>query len=682
MRGRPVQLTMTTQTNIIGLSAPVAIEAGDSKRVPTFEATIYTGGALDLNGWDLPVVIDLAGLTTGNVLVANLDHDSSKRVGNFTTNNDGSTLKANGFASAETPWRDEVVASSKNGYQWQASVEVQPQAVEPLKAGDTVSVNHRSITGPVYITRRGILKGFAFVSHGADDNTTVAIAARNKRMSFSEFVSSMGLDAANLTNDQLAGVHANFAGRNEPNAADFAAVAPMIHASGDAVEVEQKRLRQIERATAGDFTGDFAERAAHIRAAAIGGEFTIDQVLEQMRQVRREQFEDTIPMAYAPYSGSRDTDAEVIEAAFALAGGLNHPEQHYSEQTLDAADKMRSSVSLQQLIMAEAIRRGYHARPGETITQGNLRSVLVAAFHPQIKASGFSTVDVANITSAVANKYLYDGWNSVDQTALRISAVRPVKDFKQVTTVSLIGDTTFSQLGAAGELKHGTLDDMTYTNQANTYGVMLAITRQDIINDDLGALTAAPRRIGRGGMLKLNSLVWTAFLNNGSFFTSGRNNLNEGVADMTLGGIAATEKMFINQTDPDGNPLGISPKILLVPPTLHSAALTLMNSQLTVGGSTNVPNANIWQGRFQVESSPYMENSSFTGYSAAAWYLLADPSQMAVIEIAALNGRVEPVVETAEADFNVLGIQMRGYSDVGVATQEYRGGVKADGGAS
>jgi hypothetical protein len=62
--------------------------------------------------------------------------------------------------------------------------------------------------------------------------------------------------------------------------------------------------------------------------------------------------------------------------------------------------------------------------------------------------------------------------------------------------------------------------------------------------------------------------------------------------------------------------------------------------------------------------------------------MLADPRDMPVIEIAALNGRVEPIVETADADFNVLGIQMRGKSSVGVALQEYRGGVRADGGAS
>jgi len=77
-----------------------------------------------------------------------------------------------------------------------------------------------------------------------------------------------------------------------------------------------------------------------------------------------------------------------------------------------------------------------------------------------------------------------------------------------------------------------------------------------------------------------------------------------------------------------------------------------------------------------------MSNSSYTGYSAAAWYMLPDPMDLPFIEIAALYGRVEPVVETADAAFNVLGVEMRGYSDIGVSKQEKKAGVRADGGAS
>jgi hypothetical protein len=141
----------------------------------------------------------------------------------------------------------------------------------------------------------------------------------------------------------------------------------------------------------------------------------------------------------------------------------------------------------------------------------------------------------------------------------------------------------------------------------------------------------------------------------------------------------------MNQTNPDGTPLALQPAILLVPTALRAAATAIVSpgqNLLVTGASATIPNVNVFAGRFTVESSPYISNSSYTGNTSTAWWMLANPNELPVIAIAALNGRVEPTVETADAEFNVLGVQMRGYSDVGVKRQEYRGGVHADGGSS
>jgi hypothetical protein len=44
-----------------------------------------------------------------------------------------------------------------------------------------------------------------------------------------------------------------------------------------------------------------------------------------------------------------------------------------------------------------------------------------------------------------------------------------------------------------------------------------------------------------------------------------------------------------------------------------------------------------------------------------------------------LNGQESPTVESADAAFNTLGVEMRGYHDFGCNKQEYRGGVKSKG---
>ena len=52
---------------------------------------------------------------------------------------------------------------------------------------------------------------------------------------------------------------------------------------------------------------------------------------------------------------------------------------------------------------------------------------------------------------------------------------------------------------------------------------------------------------------------------------------------------------------------------------------------------------------------------------------------MAAMEVAFLNGQENPTVEQAEADFNTLGIQFRGYIDFGAAMQDPRAVVKMKG---
>lgn len=684
---------------IIAISAPVAITASEDAKGPArFTSTFYTGGALEINGYDLPVVVDLAGLEEGKVLVANLDHDASKRVGNFAVANDGKTLVASGTATAKTAARDEVVGSAADGYQWQSSLEVNPKQIETVKAGKKVTVNGQEFTGPLYVTRKGVLKGFAFVSHGADDNTTATIAAtaastKGKTMkaevkAWAEKIYAGLVDFDHLTPEMEQSIEDNYHGfqRDYPKK-------PVV-ASGNPFEerkIEAERQKQIR---------DIATQWAAKRDSDIEWITSIEKMHNHaieakmsVHEFRNELYESCIPAAHTvpqPRREDRGLNNRVLQAGLAETGRLSNLDKHFTDQELQLAhDRFPNGISLGQLYHVCAEANGYRGPVGQVnldMQRAAFRMGGQGGSRP-IHASGFSALDIATIVSATANKFMMEGWNSVDQTCLRIAAIRNVRNFQQTTTVSLYDSTRFDQLGPDGEIKHGTLGELTYTNQADTYARMLAITRKDIINDDTGALTSVPRKLGNGAIKLLNHIFWTEFLSavGASFFASGNANINTAVADMTVGGLDATETIFMNQTNPDGTPLGLQPAILLVPTALRNKALTLMGSQGAAYGTsyaTAPGDANPFYGRYRVESSPYISNSSYTGNTSAAYWMLANPSDLAVIEIAALNGRVEPQVDTADAEFNVLGIQMRGYCDVGVNLQEYRAGVHADGGSS
>jgi len=246
----------------------------------------------------------------------------------------------------------------------------------------------------------------------------------------------------------------------------------------------------------------------------------------------------------------------------------------------------------------------------------------------------------------------------------------------------LVGRDQYELVAPGGEFKHGTLGEESYTNKADTYGLLLAIDRRDIINDDLGAITTVPRKLGRDSGLKINDVFWSVFLDNAAFFTAGNNNYLTGAATtLSIDGLTTAETAFLDQVDADGKPIGIMPSVMLVPTALSAVGTQLFKSLelRDTSSSTKYPVANPHQGKFRVEVSRYLANAQYTGGSNKAWYLLADPTDLPVIEVAFLNGREAPTIETAEADFNVLGVQMRGYHDFGVNLQDPRGGVKAKG---
>ena len=250
-------------------------------------------------------------------------------------------------------------------------------------------------------------------------------------------------------------------------------------------------------------------------------------------------------------------------------------------------------------------------------------AIMRFAFKPELEA-GFSTVDIGGILSNVANKFLLEGFFAVERTWRNICAVRNVSDFKTVTSYRLIGKDQYEQVPPGGELKHGTLGNETYTNKADTYGLLLSIDRRDIINDDLGGITTVPRKLGRGSGLKINDVFWATIMKNSTFFTADNKNYLAGADPaLPIDGLTKAEVAFRDLTDSDGKPIGIMPAILLVPTSLSAMATQLYKSVelRDTKSDTKYPVANPHQGS-SAEVSRYLTNSH-TGYSSLR-YLLAD----------------------------------------------------------
>ena len=604
-------------TDVTFLQAAEGDAAGGAKK---FRIVAYTGAQIRQAWSREPVVIDLAGMTLPSTIPIVFGHDYSlgSILGQGRPSVQGNELIVEGEILAEGDAARQVLALAAAGYQWQASVGADVGRHLRFGEDQSTTANGQTLVGPVRVVRASTLRETSFVTLGADRSTAISIAA-----------------------EEVAGEEPMADNANTQPAEEVVETPAVEAAATVAVEPEKVEV--------------------NVEAEGLKAQIeALTKKVEDMQKLNATR--DERPAAPAVHVAQPTAATpEVVEASFALQGGLPNVEKHYDEKTLEAAHKARRELSLGEVIVQAAVANGYDG--SKRLTASTLRPILAAAW---------ATHSISGILSSTVNKFLLSGFDSVESAWRSISAVRSVNDFKTLTSYRLNGGFKFEQVGNGGELKNAGVSDEQRTISADTYGIMTSVTRTDLINDDLGALTAVPQRIGRGGALKLNDVFWTAFQDDSSFFTTARGNKKTSAGALSISTLKTIATMFRKLRDPDGNPVAIEPRLLLVPVDQELAAAEIMGSTLIQSGATGgQPERNVMAGRYQVVASTYLSNTD-------DFYLLASPADLPVMEVAFLNGVQSPIVETAEADFNTLGVQMRGYFDFGVAKAEYLAGIKAD----
>jgi len=510
-------------------------------------------------------------------------------------------------------------------------------------------------------------------------------------MDFTAWLAANGYDETKLSDAQRKHLEAAWKAETQPKPPPPPVAQPVTTFDDKmaAIEAESKRVEFIHEATARAAERHIGNLDKVKQIRDLGDTAVLDKKMDtrayELALLRLDRL--LPPMVMAP--ATQQVNESVLEAAICVGNKLPGVEKMYSDQTLQVAQtRFKRGLGITELLaMAAEQNSGYRG------SRRDLHALLKAAWREggddgmYSATSGPSTINVANILANVANKFMRVAFMAIDSAWRSITAIRSVNDYKAISTVALTGDLQYEELPPGGEIQHGSLADKAYANQASIFAKMLGLDERDLRNDDTGALASASTRLGRGAALALNDKFWSIFLNNSSFFSAGNSNVITGGTSVLSGatGLEALrlgDEKFRLQTDPDGKPLGSMPRILLVPSSLRVSALNLMNSTTIVGSTTAnsmMPDQNVFAGAFNVVSSPYLQNASYTGFSTTAWYLLADPGDLPVIETVFLDGIETPTIETTDANFNMLGIQMRGVLKFGVALQEFRGGVRAAG---
>jgi hypothetical protein len=264
-----------------------------------------------------------------------------------------------------------------------------------------------------------------------------------------------------------------------------------------------------------------------------------------------------------------------------------------------------------------------------------------------------SASDFAVLLENVMYKSLLGNYALADDTWRQFCKVDSVQDFRPSNRYRTGSFGTLPVVPEGAEFTNEAIPDGSKTTlSVQTYGKMLALTRQALVNDDMGAILDTVGKFGRSAGLTIETAVYALLTANAglganladstAFFDASRSNLNGTGSALGVQGIDADRVILASQKDPSSNEFLNLAKYgsltLLVPVGLGGLARNVNKSEWDITQSNKFQVPNIVQGLF----GKVVDTPRLTGTRR---YIFADPGDAAAIVVAFLNGQETPFME-------------------------------------
>ena len=282
----------------------------------------------------------------------------------------------------------------------------------------------------------------------------------------------------------------------------------------------------------------------------------------------------------------------------------------------------------------------------------------------EICISGEGVATVAGRDIAVSR---WDVWNT---PAMQVHSYRNEGNTPWVR-LSYSNAPLLEKLNEHGEIKAGTMAEAREAYKIETWAKKIGITRQVLVNDDIGAFSDLARRMGQGAaetearilvtLLEANSGAGPTLSDTKTLFHVDHGNkaaIGAVISDATL---SAARLALRTQKGLDGRIVRVTPKNLLVPPALETVA---EKWQATIAPAT-AADVNPFSGAMSLVVEPRLS-------SATRWYVTADPGEIDGLEFAYLSGNEGPQVES-RSGWDVDGVEIRVILDFGAGFIDHRG---------
>jgi hypothetical protein len=368
--------------------------------------------------------------------------------------------------------------------------------------------------------------------------------------------------------------------------------------------------------------------------------------------------------------------------------------QRYAEQNPPVQTPSVEAGRTERDKFRSAVVDGLAARAGVGDAPNEFRGrTLVQIAEESLRRAGISTVGKRNLEIAgmalresssdfpyilanTADRVMQKAYTEYPSTYEAWTSITDGSDFKSVSRPQLSEGPDLELLAEGGEYKAGSVSELAESNQIQTYGKVLTLTRQAIINDDRGAFTRIPRLFGASAVRKINDLVY-AILTSGqtmsydstALFHADHGNIAT-AADLSAAALTAARAQMRIQTGPGGQVLNLMPKFLIVPAASETTAEVILRSASLYESGANSGTHNPWRNQLIPIVEPRIDTAD-----ADSWYLAADPNQIDTIEVMFLDGVRTPYIDE-EVGFDVDAIKIKARIDVGARALDHRGLLK------
>lgn len=291
-------------------------------------------------------------------------------------------------------------------------------------------------------------------------------------------------------------------------------------------------------------------------------------------------------------------------------------------------------------------------------------------------ASGHTSGDFPSLLSNLANKRLRNAYDENAGTYTVWARRAPnAPDFKDINVVQLSGAPDLLRTNEHGEFKYGTMTDAGEKYQVITFGRIVNLTRQAIVNDDLRGFDRLVTAYGFSARRLENRLVYSQLTANANlgdgkalFHADHGNNATGAPSALAFAGLKAGRAAMRLQKGLQGEELNIVPAYLIVPATLEQDAYQLTSNNYVPQTQANV---NEFRTGGRTALTPVVE-PILDANSLTAWYLASDSGQIDTVEYCYLDGAEGPVIES-EMGFEVDGISWKCRLDFATKAIDHRG---------